>query len=130
MRPLRLGGLAPLLVLAACVTVSKSVLSRTHASQPIPQDDVHVYFVDDSIPQHERVAILMAEGDETFTDQGDLIDKMRTEAGKLGANAIILNSLKDPSTGARVAAAVFGTSAQRKGQAIAIFVPSLVKSSQ
>lgn len=123
-------GWALLVFLAGCVTVSKSVLSRAHIGEPVPQDDVQVYFADDTVPAHERVAILSAEGDDSLTDQADMIDKLRKEAGKLGANAIILGEVKDASTGARIAAAVFGTTALRKGQAIAIFVPSLVQKTQ
>jgi uncharacterized protein YbjQ (UPF0145 family) len=60
-----------------------------------------------------------------MTNQGQLIDKLREEAGKLGANAIILNEVEEASTGAKVAQAILGTSAKRKGEAIAIYVPSL-----
>jgi hypothetical protein len=40
----------------------------------------------------------------------------------MGANAVILESLSEPGTGAKVAATLFGTSAQRKGRALAVFV--------
>jgi Asp/Glu/hydantoin racemase len=115
------------LVALSCVTVNKSVLSRARVGQPVLKEDVQVYFADDSVPTHERIAILNAEGDETFADESKLIDKMREEAGKLGANAIILGEIKDPSTAAKVASVIVGTSAMRKGQALAIFVPSLQK---
>ena len=116
-----------LVLAAACVTVNKSVLSYERMHQPIPKQQVQVFFADDSLPAHERIAILNAKGDESMTDEGDMIDKLREEAGKLGANAIVLNQLKDPGTGERVIAVIFGVSAQRKGQALAIFAPSLVK---
>jgi hypothetical protein len=122
--------LALLLFLAACVSVSKSVLSRAHIGQPVPRDEVQVFFADDSVPPHERVAILSAQGDDSLTDPADMIDKLRQEAGKLGANAIILSEVKDASTGAKIAAAVFGTTALRKGQAIAIFVPAMARKTQ
>ena len=59
-----------------------------------------------------------------------MIDKIREEAGKLGANAIILQKMEEPSTGRKVASALLGTSADRKGQAIAIYAPSLDKRRQ
>lgn len=110
------------LFLAACVSVNKSVLSRSRVHEPLPLEQVQVYFADDSVPGHERIAILNAEGAESFTDRGKIIDKLRQEAGKLGANAIILNELKDPGTGERVVAMVFGVAAMRKGSALAIYV--------
>lgn len=127
MRMRNLSVVASVLVIAACVSVNKSVLSRSRVAQPVPRDDVQVYFAGDSVPEHERIAILSGSGDDTMTNQGQLIDKLREEAGKLGANAIILNEVKDASTGAKVAQAILGTSAKRKGEAIAVYVPSLDK---
>jgi hypothetical protein len=125
---LRLFILGSLVLLSACVTVNKSILSRSFMSQPVPKEDVQVFFSSDTLPPHERVAILNAKGDDALTDESQMIDKMREEAGKLGANAIVLNEVKAASTGAKVASAVLGTAANRKGTAIAIFAPSLSKS--
>jgi hypothetical protein len=47
---------------------------------------------------------------------------MKKEAGKVGANGVILDALSEPGSGAKVAAAIFGVSAQRKGKALAIWV--------
>jgi len=56
----------------------------------------------DTIPDAcERVALLHASGDEDLTDEGQMIDKLREEAGKLGANALHLRTMEDPGTGAR-----------------------------
>ena len=123
-------GLAGALLAMACVSVNKSVLSQARMAFPVPKERVQVYFPEDSVPNHERIAILNAEGDDEMTNEGEMIDKMREEAGKLGANAIILGDLRDPGTGARIASAIFGTSSDRKGQAIAIFVPSLEPESE
>ncbi len=119
--------LALTLVLVACVTVNKSILERSYMSAPVPQEGVHVYLPGDEVPEHTRIAILNAQGDVDLTDEGQMIDKLREEAGKLGANAIVMGELSDPGTGAKVAQAILGTSANRKTQAIAIFVPSLRK---
>jgi hypothetical protein len=120
--------LATLLVLG-CVTVNKSVLDRSFMSSPVPTDEVHVYLPGDSVPEHTRVAILNAKGDVDTTDEAEMIEKLREEAGKLGANAIILGELEEPSTGARVAKAFLGTSADRRTQALAVYVPSLARGS-
>jgi hypothetical protein len=113
------------ILLAGCVTVNKSILDRSFMTTPVPKEGVHVYLPGDEVPGHTRVAILNAEGDVEMTDEGEMIDKLREEAGKLGANAIIMGEIKDPGTGAVVANAILGTEANRKTQAIAIFVPSL-----
>ncbi|MCJ7628347.1 MAG: hypothetical protein MUO50_08165 [Longimicrobiales bacterium] len=115
------------LVLVACVSVNKSILERSYMSAPVPKEAVHVYLAGDEVPEHTRIAILNAQGDVDLTDEGQMIDKLREEAGKLGANAIVMGELSDPGTGAKVAQAILGTSANRKTQAIAIFVPSLRK---
>ncbi|HSK21218.1 MAG TPA: hypothetical protein VK912_18835 [Longimicrobiales bacterium] len=110
---------------AGCVSVNKSVLSSSRVAYPVPRDSVHVYLPGDSVPPHERIAILTAKGDENTTNEAQMLDKMRQEAGKLGANAIVLGDMTDPSSTSRVLGALFGTPSNRKGQAIAIFVPDL-----
>jgi hypothetical protein len=114
---------ALVLLTTGCVSVNKSVLSETRLAQPVPQQQVQVYFADDSIPDHERIAILNAKGSDDWTNEGQMIDKLREAAGKLGANAIILNQMAGPGTGERVVAALFGGDAQRRGSAIAIYIP-------
>jgi type IV pilus biogenesis protein CpaD/CtpE len=117
-------------LLAGCVSVNKSVLSQSRLSQPVPRDSVHVYLPGDSVPEHERIAILTAKGDENTTNESQMIDRMRQEAGKLGANAIILQDMRDPNNTARVLGAVLGTPSNRKGQAIAVYVPALARTGQ
>lgn len=126
----RVGRLTPVsavLFLAACVSVNKSVLRPGLA--PVPFDDVQVFFEGDSIPEHTRVAILNASGSSGFTNESQMIDKLREEAAKLGANAVILSGMKEPGAGEKFVNYLAGGLAdgQRKGQAIAIWVPSLAK---
>ena len=124
-RAVRLSILGLLAVLAACVHVNKSVL--TPGLAPVAFGDVHVYFAGDSLPQHTRVAILNASGSSGFTNEAQMIDKLREEAGKLGANAIVLEGLREPGGAEKIANALVGgfADANRRGQAIAIWVPSL-----
>ena len=125
MRSRVLAGMLALLAAAACVSVNRSILAPSPTGRTFPLEAVTVYFESDSIPQHTRLAILNARGDADMTNEAAMIDKLREEAGKLGANAIILGDLEEPGTGARIAGAVFGTSTNRETQAIAIYVPSL-----
>ncbi len=125
MRARVLVGSVCLLAAAACVSVNRSILAPNPTGLTFPLESVTVYFGNDSIPPHTRLAILNARGDADMTDEADMIDELREEAGKLGANAIILGDLEEPGTGARIAGAVFGTSTNRETQAIAIYAPSL-----
>ena len=109
-----------LLALTGCVSVSKTVLIPDLPS--VPFEDVAVYFADDEVPEHRRVAILVAEGHYTYTTEGGMYDKLRKRAGKLGANAIIVEDFRDPSGVGKVVSAVFGVGGNRKGQALAILV--------
>jgi hypothetical protein len=121
----RLLPLVPLL--AGCVTVSKSVL-MDRSDRPVPRDDVAVFLASDTIPEScERVALLHGSGDEDFTNEGQMIDKLREEAGKLGANALHLRTMEDPGTGERIASAVFGTNADRDSDAIALWCPETAR---
>ena len=121
---MRSGLLAVLVLLTACVTVNKTVL-MDRSAWPVPASAVYVFLEDDQIPEDcERVALLDASGDQDATSQAQMLDKMREEAGKLGANAIQLRRMEDAGTGERIGAAVFETSATRDGNAIALWCPS------
>jgi hypothetical protein len=113
-----------MILLAGCVSVNKSVLDRSFAQRPVAPENVRVFFADDPLPDHIRVAILRASGDSGFTNEGQMIDALRKEAGKLGANAIVLDELREPGTGERVMNALLGGwgTGQRRGGAIAIYV--------
>ena len=112
------------LALAACVSVNKSILAPNPTGRTFQMEEVYVYLGQDTVPEHTRLAILNAHGDTDVTDESDLIDKLREEAGKLGANAIILDEIEEPGTGARIAAAILDVETERQTQALAIYVPS------
>lgn len=119
---MRIIALLPLL-LTACVTVSKSVLMDRSAF-PLPREQVYVYLAGDSVPEScERVAILHASGSQDHTNESQMIDKLREEAGKLGANAVHLQTMEDAGTGERVVSALFGTTSDRDSDALALWCP-------
>ncbi len=111
------------LLCAGCVSVSSSVLVDRSAS-PVPQNEVYVFLPGDEIPEScERVAILHASGNQDATNRGQMLDKLREEAGELGANAVEVRTMEDAGTGERVVAALFGTEADRDSDALALFCP-------
>jgi hypothetical protein len=112
-----------LVLLTGCVHVSKSVL-MDRSSMPVPKESVYVFLASDTIPSScERVAILHASGEQDWTDEGQMIDELRSEAGKLGANALHLLTMEDAGTGERVVAALFDTQADRDADALALWCP-------
>ena len=112
-----------LLLLTGCVHVSKTVL-MDRSSSPVPKESVYVYLANDTIPNDcERVAILHASGEQDWTDEGDMIDELRSEAGKLGANALHILTMEDAGTGEQLVAALLDTEADRDAEALALWCP-------
>jgi acetaldehyde dehydrogenase (acetylating) len=57
-----------------------------------------------------------------MTNEEAMFKSMRKKAAELGANAVILDAVTEPSTGGKVASAIFGVGGERKGKALAIYV--------
>lgn len=112
------------LSLSACVTTNASRLGSASNVRPVVEPErVSLYRVASQVPgQYEEVALLNSKGDSNLTDESRMFDSMRKKAGQMGANAVILDAVSEPGHGAKVAAAIFGVSAQRKGSAVAIWV--------
>lgn len=111
------------LFLSACISTNAVRLGTAPQRPAIPADQVVVYRTADQVPgKYEEIALLNSAGSSGWTTEAGMFNSMKKKAGALGANAIILDAVSEPSAGAKVAAAIFGTSAERKGKAIAIFV--------
>jgi hypothetical protein len=111
------------LLFFACVSTNAVRLGTTPRRPPIPADQVAVYRTADQVPgKYEEIALLNSAGSSGWTTEAGMFNSMKKKAGSLGANAIILDAVSEPSAGTKIAAAIFGTSAERKGKAIAIFV--------
>lgn len=116
--------IAPALLLAACVHVNKSVLTYQYDQRPVPLGEVYVFLYEDILPEDcDRVALLHASGPNDWATEGDMVDRLREEAGKLGANAIQLRSMEEPGAGERIADALFGTGSDKDAEAVAYFCP-------
>ena len=113
-----------LLFLCACVSTQAVRLGGGPLRPPVPADEVIIYRTADQVPgKYEEVALLSAKGDSIWTNEEDMYDEMRKKAGKLGANAIILDAMSEPSqTGQVVSYFLFGVGGQRRGKALAIYV--------
>ena len=89
------------LVLTACVSVGKTVLMPDLA--PINEENVRVFLPGDAVPRHDRVAILTADFNDSMSDDSDVLNKLRKEAAKLGANGIVIVGSETESDATRVA---------------------------
>jgi len=107
----------------ACVRTTATRLGAGSIRPPVPEHLVAIYRTADQVPgKYEEVALLNSTGNYSSTDEEKMFKSMREKAGQVGANGVILDSIKEPGTGGKVAQALFGVGGDRKGKAIAIFV--------
>jgi hypothetical protein len=109
---------------AACVQTNTTVLDPGKVREAIDPDDVVIYTTASKVPgDYEEIALLNSKADSAATSEAQMFKSMRRKAAKLGANGIIMDAVSEPTVGAKIAAAVlFGTGAERKGKALAIYV--------
>jgi len=115
--------LVGLCLLISCVSTSAVKIGTGPERPAVPWNKVAVYRSADQVPgKYEEVALLVSTADATWTAEADMWTSMQKKAGKMGANAIILDATSEPKAGTKVLAEFLGVSADRKGKAIAIFV--------
>ena len=122
-RTMLLGG--SLIVAAGCVSTKAAVLNPGLELAPVCPEGVMIFTTADRVEQpYTEVALLDSKGDTDLTTEAGMIESQRRKAGELGANGVILGTVEDATTGQKVAQALLGTSANRKGKAIAIHIPA------
>jgi hypothetical protein len=120
--PSRVVAIVGTLSLAACVHTSATLLS-TAPRPAVDPSAVVIYTSADKVPgKYDEVALIDSHGDDALTSYHSMLESMRKKAGQVGANGVILSSESDAGTGAKIAHALIGTSADRKGKAVAIYV--------
>jgi hypothetical protein len=109
--------------LTGCVVVGATRVGDGPVREAVSPEKVTIYRTADQVPRkYEEVAMLSAKGDYAATSEEQMYAEMREKAGEMGANAIILDSVAEPTTGSKVANALLGTSANRQGKAVAVYV--------
>ena len=113
-----------LLLMLGCVSVQVTPIGKGTAGRPqVPTNQVAIYRTASQVPgKYEEVALLTATGDYDLTNEAQMYAAFRKNAGQVGANAVILDATSEPTTGAKVANLFLGTTADRRGKAIAIYV--------
>jgi hypothetical protein len=118
-----LGLAAAAVLVTGCVSTNSTMLGHEVASTAVDPSQVAIYRTPAQVPRKYReVALLNSTGDSLWTNEKKMFNSMRIKAAKMGANGVILENVIEPGSGAKVAAAIFGVSAQRKGAAVAIIV--------
>src|SRR4051812_13024072 len=108
------------LALGACVTANATMLGPRQNRAPVPEDEVRVFLPEDEVPAScERLAIINTSGDADVPNESQMIRAAKRRAGKLGANAIQIRRTREPGPGTRIASAVLGFPADRKGEMLA-----------
>jgi hypothetical protein len=118
---------------SACAHVSTNTTKldpTVHLARTCPLG-VRIYPTADRVTgQYTEVALLHSTGGAVYSDEAAMYRSMREKAAKAGANGIIIGGIDEPRAITKVAAAVFEaasgvpTDAERKGRAIAIYVPA------
>ena len=112
-------------IATACVSTNASLIDPSVRLARTCPSAIKLYTTPDRVGQpYREVAILNAKGESNWSDEDDMIQSMRDKASEVGANGIILSGIDEPSALTKVIGQVAKTGSQRKGRALAIYVPS------
>ena len=120
-----LGAISLVILCTACVSTNAAVLNPSVSYQKICPDGVQMFTSADRVPgPYQEVALLNSKGESGWTDENQMMRSQQKKAASLGANGIILGDTKEPNAGTKIIGSLLGTGAERKGKAVAIFIPS------
>lgn len=116
---------AAAMLAVGCTRTNAALMDNSVKLAPTCPDAVKMYTSPSKVgAEYQEVALLNSTGSTGFTSEAGMMKSMRKKAADVGANGIIMGNIDEPGAGTKVAAAIFGTSAERKGKSVAIFVPS------
>lgn len=87
---------------------------------------VTVYKSFSEVPSnYYEVALITAEGNSVWTEDDHMLLRMRQRAASVGANGMVADPLVTSATTVQIIGAALGTGdADRKGRAVAIYMPA------
>jgi len=116
------------LFFVSCISTKALLIDPSMDSLPeVDPINVRIIVDETELEGLDYVKVAMIESTAStsggsWTNQTKIIESMRKKAGELGANAILMPAIVEPGAGAKVAGALFGFGAERKGNVIAIFI--------
>lgn len=114
------------LTVAACATKTKTLpTSSARAYDPVCTEGVAVYNDFDAVPyDYREVAFIMSDQSSVYSDKDKMIADMRKQAGDQGGNGLVINSIHSDKSTVKIIGEALGTgSSDRKGRAVAIYMP-------
>lgn len=116
------GMLLAALVLSGCLHANSVMLDPMAAYAPVYPDEVRIFLSPRDVPfEYVEIALVHADGDDDWHDEADVVEAIREEAASLGAHAVILSGVDQPSTLEKLADALVDEDiARRRGRAVAI----------
>lgn len=124
MKPLYLSLLVALVLLAGCVSTNVTPLDGG-SYPPVDPASVRIYVDEADIEgAYTKLALIYAKGDYTFVSERKLLKKAQARAAELGANGLLVRGIDVPLTGSHISNGVVDTSADLRGELIAIYVHS------
>jgi len=109
-----------LFILSGCVSTSVTKLDPNANYPKVDQDNVSVYMTPKDIPcDFKKVAMINTKAGYGWKTEKS-IKAARKKAGEMGANGLVIDKIKDPGTGDKVANFFLGTGANKKGTYVAI----------
>ena len=125
MKPLLSLNAAAAVLFCACVRTNAALIDPSVQLARTCPAAIKLFTTPDKVGHpYREVALLNAKGESNWSDEGDMISSMRDKAAEVGANGIILSKIDEPSALTKVIGEVAKTGSQRKGNALAIYVPS------
>jgi hypothetical protein len=117
--------LPAILLSTACVHTNAAMMDESLTMAPICSNGVKVYTDTAQVPKpYTLVALLNSKGESGATTESGMVNSQRQKAARLGANGIIVSQIQEPKAGTKIIGALFGTGAERKGGAMAVYVPA------
>jgi hypothetical protein len=107
-----------------CVQTNAAVLDPSASYQKTCPDGVVVYTTPERVGKpYREVALLNSKGESGWTSEAGMVNSQRKKAAEVGANGLILSGVDEPKAGTKIIGALLGTGSERKGKALAIYVP-------
>jgi hypothetical protein len=110
--------------LGGCMSTRATMLTP-HAYPAVPHEEVRVFVSRNALPEGcERIVAIRARADADLTTENQMIAAARRRAAGTGANALLVERIRNPTTGEQIAAVLFGTPDPRRGWMVGYRCPA------